>query len=485
MIPFDAIKIVISAAIIISALGVRRQCWHLRDKLLLAVFLATVPSKVHWEVFGLTVRFEQVMCLLLATVVLIDIVRKKITVRFGLSDILVFSLLPFMFFSSAFVATDTAFSLQKSCLYLPYFAGYAATRIALQNTAVPFACFFDEWYRFGVAMVFLGLIAYPLSLCGIDLGMMRDRIGSLWVVGPMAVSNIYGHMAWLFAAVSLVQMVRGRSSFDFLAHGICACGVVWSMSRAPWLALFFTYAACFFWWLMTRNVRHIKSLCWGMFCCLLAVGLGAVLPNVFASKITVDDAAVSACAQGGRTRGDSLGASSVSRSDFVPSEDFRRCPGAKAIDVSKKSDLFRECIPGESWRYRIYKTALSKVFDSPFVGHGTEDLIASHGYDKSNFYIGSSWVSILHDWGVVAFVSHVFFLFVVLVARVNGFRQGQNPDDKIINGAVLLVMFFEVALNQVSTTMQLSIFWIMIAVVVHDATKDFSSNPGNSTAISL
>jgi len=429
-------------------------CYGRRHRLLsfplLLLIAALFFSRVYWrKVFGLTIHFEQLASGLLFLAFLYDLLRKKIRLRFAPLTILVLCLLPLMILSSLLESKLPLQSLKKTLVYVPYVLAflalvhYWADKERLRGA-------WDFFYFSGTLALAISLAGFVLLLCGVNLGMVKVQFASLWLRGTMVVPNILGSTAVIILIVSFIRLIFqkkfGSEAWRQIAALIIATAcVMLSFTRAAWAGAVLGLVAVL---LLSFKRVSIKPVLLSL---ALVIGT-AGLTYLATARIKLPELATRYGLSNGEYGEETL--------DQLWSQN-----SAKGVAYKEKiQSLFREGMYSISIRDRLrtYGNALQDWLSSPILGRGTESFI-SENKNRSEYYIPSTWIAILHDWGLIGLLLHGIFLFLVLAGLWKIYRKTQDPFLGPYSLTLMVILFVSTMMYQTATTMQLSIFWVLLA----------------------
>lgn len=412
------------------------------------LIVALFFSRIYWRLGGFTLRWESIACLALVLNFALDVWEKRETFALEAKTGLVLALFPFMMISSGLVSPDPLLSLKKTLIYVPYLLAFTAlVRYFRQKERLVAA--WDIFYAAGSLALSISTIGLVLFLRGIDLGMVRAEAGTLWLRGTFIIPNILGSTAVLILIIALVRLTspRGRFGFRSWPHAAAlvpatAC-VLTSMTRSAWICAAFgiILVAAF-----AFQGRRAKPALVGLAVIAASAGLAYWVTTRMPARL------------GPVPQGKTLGEYGEPGLDLY----WKPGPQLDHMDFSRKTGLGNG--PTRTLMSRVWtaKTALDDWRLSPIIGRGTESLSISHGFRRV-FYISSTWLSILHDWGLVALGIHLAFLVLVFLGLWKAFRASIGPPSPTLAFSLLLIFILSTVMNQVSTTMQISVFWVLMA----------------------
>lgn len=438
-------KVILTALLAAACLAYYRRHRDLPPTLLF-LLAALCFSRIYWRVHGSSLRLESFACLALALNLVYDLIAKKVRFRLDAAGVLVLGLFPAMIIPSVLVSPSPLISLKKTVIYVPYLMAFAALRCYF-NDERKLRRAWDFFFAAGTLALSLSFVGGLLFWAGIDLGMIRLQAGTLWLRGTMAVPNILGSTAALILVTALVRLTSGagptrRVIWRALPVVPAAACVMMSMTRSVWLSAGLVGAA------------------------LLGYALSKHLwkPAVLGSALLVGTVALTYLAttripehivpvHDGRTMGE-YGEPDL---DYVPK--LRPETGFNYTVRLVPSPSKRNTLTSRLW---TANRAIQDWRQSPIIGRGTESLLISNRF-KPGFYIPTTWVAFLHDWGILGLGLHLAFLLVVGLGLLRACSRPGSPLGRELALNLLIVLALTTALNQVSTTMQLSIFWVLAA----------------------
>jgi hypothetical protein len=487
-------------------------------------------SKLSWDILGVTVRYEQLACLLLFVSILWEIYLKKRRAHFHFFVWLVLALIPFTFLSSLFVSPAPIYSLKKSLLYLPYFCGFYALFLNLDSREKLIRAW-DFFYLCGGWVITFSIPFFFLQILNFDVEMVRVRMGNLWLTGPLVIANIFGSTAAIIFIIALVRIMKRLPEksvrwFDYLFLAASVSGVMLSYTRSSMLGILLgfilvlpamfrimpikkiimpfilsiaisgVFAGTMFFGqkeasriyfgslpqsvytpksgfgkFTSQKIRNSPSFAWKMFVAHKEDRRNYVTSKKiwfspsFPNKMFVgqkEDRGNYAASK------ETPSSTPLSRKRFGGQKDEHRNYAASKITASsssfildKFSNFFGRSHGWES-RYQVFLSAFKNWQINPLLGMGSESLLAKNGYDVT-YYISSTWLTILHDWGIVALLLHLFFLLLLFSGLVKIFFRSKDGAARELSLSLIAVLIVSTLIYQSTTTMQLAIFWILLA----------------------
>lgn len=442
-------KLVLIAFMVLLSLFYGRRHRLLSFPLLLLI-AALFFSRVYWrEVSGLTIHFEQLACGLLFLAFLYDLWKKKIRLRFEPLTILVLCLLPLMILSSLLESKLPLQSLKKTLVLVPYFLAflalvhYWADKERLRGA-------WDFFYFSGTLALAISLAGFCLFFLGLDSGMVRMEHGSFWLRGTMVIPNILGSTAVLIFAIAFIRLLfkRGpgtKAWGDMAALVIATACVMLSFTRAAWVGAVLAIAA-----VLAFSLRRIylKSLC---LCLALIVGTSGL---TYLATSRIKPPQLPSVEQ--KDLGE-YGESTLDR--YWRPESVERMDYEGKIEGVFEKDAYSGTIKS---RLFTLKVAWRDWLKSPLIGRGTESLLLENK-NKGVYYISSSALAFLHDWGLIGLLLHGIFLFWVFGGLLKISMKTREPSPREFSLTLLVILIVSLLMNQTATTMQLSIFWVLLA----------------------
>jgi hypothetical protein len=452
--------------------------------LLVSIFF----SRVYWRTGAFTLRFESLACLFLGLTFAYDLWKGRIKPALDVKIGLVLAMFPVMVIPSAVVSPSPLTSLKKTLIYVPYLLAFAALAHYLRRKdALPAA--WDVFLWAGTFSLGLSVAGLVLFLSGVDLGMIRMALGTLWLRGTFVVPNILGSTAVLVLVAGFVRLVSTRqearpgirASAPLLI--LASAGVLTSMTRSAWLCAAAGTAVVGLYGLIRRNWTRTLA---GLTC----IGLALFATYEATSRIPVR--------LGSLPAGRSLGEFGEPGLDSIWGQRYtadrfnyftKSGPGLVTTQTQRTTGYLlpspapRPKAPADLSLVHRRQTALSALSDwrsSPIIGRGTESLAIAESFTPTS-YISSTWVSILHDWGLLGLGLHFAFLFLVAVGLVKAFRKPASPPGREIAFALILVLGLSTFMYQSATTIQLSIFWVLLALYSAAASGSLA---GDETTVS-
>jgi hypothetical protein len=420
------------------------------------LFIASVfLSRVYWKIAGTTVRCEQLTALLLFAWFFLDLLRRKTTWRWRWPAVLVLAFFPLMLLSSLLASPAPLQSLKKSLLYLPYFLAF----LALDHYLFSWAKLREAWrafYVFGAAAVSLSLAGFYLLFFGVNVGMVRSEYGSLWLRGTMVIPNIMGSTAVIVFLAALLRVTGERPvrrqgmALDMTVLAVSFTVAVMSYSRVAWIGML--GGALFIAFLRRRTLRLKQAVA----VLLLLLGCGAllVLTNVRSARLEFDTRHIQYLGEYGEPRLD------VDRT-LPPDRQ------TKGIGYLRKVRGLIKNEPHDKWRFKVARAALDDWQHSPLIGRGSDSLQLMNPLDLYggvyHFYISLTGVAILHDWGLIGLALYAAFVLLAFVQLARSCRSPGEGEWRETATALLAVLAVSTFMYQISTTLQLSIFWCLFA----------------------
>jgi hypothetical protein len=422
--------------------------WRRRRDLPLAVFVLLASaflSRVYWRVHGTTIRLESLACLFLFAVLVFDFWKKRAPLRLDIRGALVPALFPVMVLSSALVARFPLASLKKTMVYVPYLLGFLALTHYLADPERR-ARAWDFFYQAGAAAMAVSVAGFYLYRLGFDLGMVRAQWGTLWLRGTLVTPNILGSTGVIIMVLALKRLTsraetRPESRRDGAVLVAAASAVLLSMTRTAWICGGLTVLLGLAWALWGRRARAALAV-------VTLVGLAVGLNTIVGSRPeSVSPAVVSRESSGEFGEPDlDVGArqQSADRINFSA-----KISGGFANDTLTR-------------RLQTIRLAVQDWELSPWLGRGTDSFLIEHD-NASDHYISSTWVAVLHDWGAVSLALHLAFLALVGLGLVTTCRRSGRLFERQGAASLLAVLVLTTVMYQISTTLQLSLFWILLA----------------------
>jgi hypothetical protein len=442
------LKLVLLASIVLLSFFYGRRHRLLSFPLLLVIG-ALFFSRVYWRVSGVTIRFEELACGLLFLTFLYDLWRKEIRLRFEPLTILVLCLLPLMILSSLLESKLPLQSLKKTLVYVPYILAF----LALVHYWADKERLRDAWnffYLAGTIALGISLIGYILFFFGINVGMVRAALGSLWLRGTAVIPNILGTMAALILIVSFVRLIFqnkiGFRDWRYIAALIIATAcVMLSFTRAAWAAVVLGLIAVL---LLSFKRVSVKPVLLGLTLVIGTAGLTCLATiRLKPPELTIKPG-VTMGEYGEEDLDKYWSLSSVEGVDYWD----------KILSIFHKGKYSMTITD----RLRTYRKALHDWRTSPLIGRGTDSFLLEHE-NKPLYYIPSTWIAVLHDWGLVGLVLHIIFLLWVFVGLLKISMRTREPFPREFSLALMVILIVSMLMYQTATTMQLSIFWVLLA----------------------
>lgn len=450
--------------------------------LLVSVFF----SRIYWEVFGYTVRLEQLSCLLLFLTLIYDFMKKKLKFKVSFQAILVLSLFPMMLISSLWGTTYSILSLKKSLIYVPYLLAFLALVLYLQKKEDLIKAW-NFFYAAGCMALGLSLAGFYLFFTGIDFGMVRMEWGSFSLRGTFIIPNILGSTAVIIFVTAFMRLISKKEQkkniwFDLVAMVLAVSGLMMSLTRAAWicgvggilLALIFS----------ARRLA-LKTTLVSLAVMIATLGLTYVATTHLKPPV------------GKAVNEKTLGEFGEPKKDpyWIPQKTNRIDYSGKIQETAKAQEAIKDNRPFQltltdnpnyitiQRRIRAAKMALQDWLSSPIIGRGTDSFLIENN-NQPDYYLSSTWVTILHDWGLIGFLLHGVFLSAVFLGIIKRISRTTQLSIKVFSSTLLIVLILTSIMYQITTTMQLSIFWVLLALFSSVASARFAaeSGPGGQTA---
>ncbi len=469
----------LAAAVLVIAFAVflqrRRRVLPFAAVLLLtSIFF----SRIYWRTGGFTLRFESLACLLLFLTYAYDLWKNRVKPSLDAKTALVLALFPAMIIPSVFVSPAPRLSLMKTLIYVPYLLAFLALIHFLRKKG-GLAAAWDCFYAAGVLALGISVAGLVLFMAGIDLGMIRMALGTLWLRGTFVIPNILGSTTVLILVAGFLRLVspgpgaRPRAPLPLLGLVLSSISVLTCMTVSAWVGagLGFVGAFLYGFWRADRKKAFLG---------LAVVGLTVIATYAVTSNIAARVKPV--------PPGRSLGEFGEPSLDIYwkPTPLYNRFnywaktkpvvireqvpvpqkqPGGTVKPAPKT--ILRIIPSGFSLNNRrtTASEALKDWTSSPIIGRGTESFAIIRNKSPLS-YISSTWVSILHDWGLVGLSLHLAVLALIFLGLARAFRRAPDAALKARAFAFLLVFGLSTAMYQSATTIQISIFWVLLALFV-------------------
>jgi hypothetical protein len=431
--------------------------WWRRPTLPPAVFLFIASiflSRAYWEIAGATIRLEQLMALLLFAYFCLDLLRGRIRFHLPWPALMVLALFPLMLLSSLLGSPAPGQSLKKCLVYLPYMLAFLVL-VHYLSSAEKLEEAWRAFYVFGATALSLSLIGFYLIYLGINVGMVRNEYGSFWLRGTMVVTNIMGSTAVIVFLAALIRLTGADSRhekkrvLDMAVLAVSIAAVMMSYSRGAWLGAFLGMAVV--------AVLRWRKLVLKSSAVLLLVMAGS---GVFVSITTTQNKWLKLEEKGGISMGEyGEGAEDAilhHKSDLH----------ARGVDYLKKAKAFIKFEKHDQWRFQVARVALKDWRLSPILGRGTDSLQFGvknkRPQDTFKFYIPITFLAVLHDWGLIGLLLFCAFLLAALCQLIRIYRSKIEAKWRDLALALLSVLVVSTFMYQISTTLQLSIFWCLL-----------------------
>jgi multisubunit Na+/H+ antiporter MnhF subunit len=444
--------------------------------LLVSVFF----SRIYWEVFGYTVRLEQLSCLLLFLTLIYDLLKKKLKLKVNFQAILVLSLFPMMLISSLWGTTYSVLSLKKSLIYVPYLLAFLALVPYLQKKGDLIKAW-NFFYAAGCIALGLSVIGFYLFFLGIDFGMVRMEWGSFSLRGTFIIPNILGSTAVIIFVTAFMRLISKNEQkktiwFDLVAMAIAVSGLMMSLTRAAWIC---GVVGILLGLIFSARRLALKTTLLGLAVMIATVGLTYLATTHLklpAGKVVKET---------------TLGEFGEPKMDryWIPQKTNRVDYLGKIKETAKVREAIKDNRPFQQTlaedqnyitmqrRIRASKMALQDWLSSPIIGRGTDSFLIENN-NQPEYYLSSTWVTILHDWGLIAFLLHGVFLLAVFLGIIKRNLGTTQLSIKAFSSTLLIILILTSIMYQISTTMQLFIFWVLLAFFSSAASARLTAEPG-------
>jgi hypothetical protein len=360
-----------------------------------------------------------------------------------------------MLFSSLLASPMPWRSLKKSLLYLPYFLAF----LALVHYLAPAEKLQEAWrafYAFGSAAICLSVIGFYLIYFGLNTGMVRIEYGSLWLRGTMVASNIMGSTAAIVSLAALIRLTAAtvgpskRKALDMAVLATAIAALLMSYSRGAWLGFLGGVVVVVF---LRRQELALKSAAAVLFV-MVGSCVFVITTTGKSDRLTIKE-----------KRGVTLGEYGEAAKDVV----LRQKTGnhAQGVNYSKKIKTFVKIEPHDHWRFWVAKQALKDWRISPIIGRGTDSLqfAGKPNLPLSRFlyFIPVTLLAMLHDWGLIGLLLHGAFLLAAWIRLAGLFHAKMDENARELALALLSVLIMSTFMYQISTAMQLAIFWCLLS----------------------
>ena len=425
----------------------------------LILFIASVfLSRVYWEFAGSTIRLEQVMALLLFAYFLLNLLRRKIAFRLQWPAILVLALFPLMLLSSLLVSPEPWQSLKKSLVYLPYFLAFLAM-VHYLSSAEKLREAWRAFYVFGAAAVSLSVIGFYLLYFGINAGMVRVEYDSMWLRGTIVAPNIMGSTAVIIFLAALGRLTgknpgqKKRRMMHMAVLAVSFAAAMMSYSRGAWAGVLLAMMVVAGW--------RGKELALKSTAAVLLLVLGSCVFVYFTTTenkwLKIEKKSDISLGEFGEAKMDEF---------FNPNSNSMKME-AMSINYKKKINGLLGNERSDKWRFNVLKLALKDWLLSPILGRGTDSLqlMSKEKLPKNIyiFFIPITSVAILHDWGMTGLLLYCAFLLSAFLGLLKIYCSKIEAKLRELMLVLLLVLVLSTLMYQISTTMQLSIFWCLFA----------------------
>lgn len=440
-------KVVFAAfTIVLSLLLYRRR--RILPPAAVLLIVALFFSRIYWRVGGFTLRWESMACLVLALNFFFDLWKKRETLALEAKTGLVLALFPMMLVSSVLFSPDPRLSLKKSLIYIPFLLAFTAL-VHYFRRREKFIEAWDIFYVAGCLALSISTLGLILFLRGLDLGMVRAQEGTLWLRGTFVIPNILGSAAVLILMIAFLRLttpehLRGLRAWPHAAALVPATAcVLTSMTRSAWICAASGIIIVTVYALVRRRPKAALAG-------LAVIAASAGLTYWVTTRMPVRLAPVLK----GTTQGE-FGEPWLDRY-------WKPSPELGHLRFSTKFVLGKGKVSTFSSRRRTAEAALEDWSLSPIIGRGTESLLIRYR-QRPLFYISSTWVAVLHDWGLVGLGLHLAFLVLVLLGMGRVFGRAETLADRRLVLSLIIILVVSTIMNQASTTMQISVFWVLLA----------------------
>jgi hypothetical protein len=443
--------------------------------LLISVFF----SRIYWEVYGYTIRMEQLACLFLFLTLAYDLFKKKLKFKLSATSIMVLALFPLMLISSVLGTKYSILSLRKSLIYVPYLLGFLALGVYLQKKEDLIKAW-NFLYAAGCVTLGISIIGFYLFFLGIDLGMVRMEWGTFYLRGTFIIPNILGSTTVIILMTAFLRLIskneqRKSTVRDLVALAIAVSGLMMSLTRAAWIC---GVLGVLLGLIFSMRRLALKTMLLGLAVMIAAMGLTYVATSHLKPPV------------GNAVKERTLGEYGEPELDqyWIPQEtdrvDYfgRIKETAKIKKALKDNRAFQQTLTDNPHyitmqrRVRTAKMAFRDWLSSPIIGRGTDSFLLENN-NRPEYYLSSTWVTILHDWGLIAFLIHGVFLLAVFLGITKRMLRTTQLSIKVFSSTLLIILILTSIMYQISTAMQLSIFWILLAFLSLAASARLAADP--------
>lgn len=332
------------------------------------------------------------------------IIFNKKKYRFDIFDLILIIIL-LLAFTSSYVSDFSSLSLKKSLGVFVYFSLYLIVKNYIKNI--------DRYWQIikiyvdvGTIVIIISIILYFLYFIGIDYGLVRYDLGAYWLEGPLAIANIFGFVSSIIFSISfflyLLDINKRKYLFVMIVTSIA---ILLSYTRSAWIGTIISI-------LMITLIKYKQTIS------IKYVGSLIILLILFLFIF--------------------------SQTNIIDLFSY------KLLNFTSEADR-------GSGRFYIYEYIYNDLKRGFLLGRGTDYSQIMYG---DVFYISSILLVALYDWGTFSFI--LFSIFFIFLLKKFFFNNKVNSDLKKLNLVIfVLVIFF----NQVSTTHQLSIFWLQLGII--------------------
>jgi hypothetical protein len=395
---------------------------------------------------------------------------------------LVLALFPMMLISSLLGTKYPILSLKKSLIYVPYLLGFMAL-VAYMSKKENLMRTWNFFYVAGCAAVAVSVVGFLLFFLGIDAGMVRMEWGTFSLRGTFIIPNILGSSAVIVFLTAFMRLIskneqRKNPGLDLLALAVAVPGLMMSFTRAAWI--------CGLLGILLGLLFSVRRLALKSTLLTLAVMVASVGLTYVATSHLKPPA-------GQAVKERTMGEFGEPEKDqyWIPQETNRIDYLGKIRETGKLQEAlqddrtFQQTLADDhdyvtmQRRIQTAKAALRDWLSSPVIGRGTDSFLLENN-NRPEFYISSTWVTILHDWGLISLLLHGLFLLLVFLGVVKMMLRSARLSVKVFSSTLLIVLILTSIMYQISTTIQLAIFWVLLAFFSSAASARLTVEPGPS-----
>jgi len=304
--------------------------------------------------------------------------------------------------------SSTAFL--KSVTLLPYILLSIVIPIFL-NSKPKLVHTLEYIEKVGTLILILSISVYLLYPLGIDIGFVRFDMGARWLEGPIIIANIFGAIALYLFILYFHRFIITKNKKSLLFAIISIIAILFSYTRSVWFA---TILAINIIILLNSKLYRIWKIIFGITVIL------SILLIVFEYSNLMNEYG-------------------VKLNDMLGSEN------AASGRIITNSFIFE------------------KSFENMLIGYGTDANIIKYG---EKFYITSFFLTTFFNWGIIFTLIFFIFYFKIFIYLFRTRKRLTTKEDFFVVNSILTLMPVFIILNQVSTSHQISLFWIFLGIFI-------------------